>query len=380
MFIVANFRIATWSGSELPGADLSPRLVEAVQKANHTAEPLRIRGSGSKFFYGRAISGTVLDVSGHQGIVSYEPSELVMTARAGTKLSEIVGTLAESRQILGFEPPWFGSDATLGGTIACGFSGPRRPFAGAARDFVLGVKCINGKGEFLSFGGKVIKNVAGYDVSRLMVGALGTLGVLCEISLKVVPVSEVEITRTLELDLESSQQEMVRLSGKSLPLSAASYVDGLMRIRLSGTENGVRAAEMVIGGESDPNGPLYWEQLREHKLMFFNRNQSLWRISVPANTPTLNIEGDWLVDWGGAQRWIYTHLLPDAIFEMAKSTGGYATMFRPESVWPGERFSSLSKPLTRIHSRLKTAFDPGNILNAGIMYEHIQLSHEHRQS
>ena len=353
----------------MPDRDLSGQLIDSVKTAYQSAEILRIRGSGSKFFFGNPIVGTTLDVSGHSGILSYEPSELVITARAGTRLSEIETQLSESRQTLAFEPPWFGADATLGGAVACGFSGPRRPFSGSVRDFVLGINCINGKGEYLTFGGQVIKNVAGYDVSRLMVGALGALGVICEVSLKVLPQSEVETTTVLELDEESAQAEMVRLSGKPLPLSGMSFNDGLLRIRLSGTENGIRAASSVIGGETDDNGDQYWYELKEHQLNFFNRNQSLWRMSVPANAPALQMGNDCLLDWGGALRWVYSSESPEAVFDTARQMGGHATMFRPDSGWPGGRFSTLDEPLKSIHERLKSAFDPKGILNSEILYQ-----------
>ena len=352
----------------MTGADETGQLVETIQFAHGNSQPLRIRGSGSKFFFGHSIVGTVLDVSKHAGILSYEPSELVLTARAGTKLSEITKTLSESEQMLGFEPPFFGKNATLGGTIACGFSGPRRPFAGSARDFVLGIKCINGKGEFLAFGGQVIKNVAGYDVSRLMVGALGSLGVLCEISLKVLPKFELEMTRIREMDETGACKEMVRLAGFSLPISAMSYCQGLLRVRLSGTENGIQAAQGVVGGEVDSSGEEYWLQLREQQLRYFNCNQPLWRLSVPATTPRLPFADDCLIDWGGALRWVYTDQPADSVFMAAKQAGGHATMFRPDTHWPTDRFSQLSDPVAGIHARLKSAFDPAGILNPGIMY------------
>ena len=159
---------------------------ERIREAGARKTPLRIRAGGSKDFYGRTLSGEVLDVSSYKGIVAYEPKELVLTVRAGTPLEEVESALAGERQMLPFEPPHFGG-GTIGGAVACGLSGPRRPYAGAVRDFVLGTRIVNGKGEDLSFGGRVIKNVAGYDVSRLMVGSLGTLGVITEISFKVLP-------------------------------------------------------------------------------------------------------------------------------------------------------------------------------------------------
>lgn len=352
----------------MPGRDLSGQFIESVKTAFQSSEKLRIRGSGSKFFYGNPTVGTNLDVSGHTGVLSYEPSELVITARAGTRLSEIETLLTESQQTLAFEPPWFGADATLGGAVACGLSGPRRPYSGSVRDFVLGINCINGKGQYLTFGGQVIKNVAGYDVSRLMVGALGALGVICEVSLKVLPKSEAEITTVLELDEASAQMEMVRLSGKPLPISGMSFYDGLLRIRLSGTENGIRAAKSEIGGQTDQNADQYWYQLKEHQLNFFNRNQSLWRLSLPANAPAMQLGNDCLLDWGGSLRWVYSSDSPESVFESALQMGGHATMFRPLSGWSIGRFSALSEPAKSIHERLKSAFDPKGILNPGILY------------
>ena len=351
--------------------DDTDRLIESVEAAYRNSEPLRIRGSGSKFFYGRPIVGSVLDISRHTGIVSYEPSELVISARAGTALSEITEVLADSGQILGFEPPFFDERATLGGTVACGLSGPMRPFFGSVRDFVLGVKCITGNAELMSFGGRVIKNVAGYDVSRLMVGALGTLGVLHEISLRVLPGFECEATRILEVNEESALDEMLRLSRLPIPLSAMSFLEGQLRIRLSGTENGVRAAIAQIGGHEDEEGVEYWHQLREHKLRFYNRNQTLWRLSVPATSPAMGLGNDCLIDWGGALRWVYTDRNAQEIFETASSLRGHATMFRTEPHYQGERFSPLSSVVAGIHNRLKSSFDPAGILNTGIMYPDI---------
>ena len=353
----------------MPGNDDTDRLVESVRSAHENSEPLRIRGSGSKFFYGRPIVGTVLDVSKHQGITSYEPSEMVLTARAGTTLREITQALSDSHQSLGFEPPWFGDRATLGGTIACGLSGPRRPFAGSARDFVLGVKCITGTGEFMAFGGQVIKNVAGYDVSRLMVGAMGTLGVLCEISIRVLPKHEVEVTRLLELDEDAALTKMADLPLNPYPLSGLSYSNGVLRVRLSGTENGTMSAGKVIGGEEDPQGSEYWRQLREQELNFFNRNQTLWRVSVPPTAPAFGLSSDCVIDWGGALRWVYTDKSEKEAFEIARNMNGHAILFRGDEHYQGERFSKLPQKLSDIHSGLKTSFDPSGILNSGIMYE-----------
>ena len=352
----------------MSGTDETERLIKVVRSAYRNSEPLRIIGSGSKFFLGRPVAGTHLNVAENEGILSYDPSELVLSVCAGTKLREIVKTLGESGQMLGFEPPAFGDDATIGGTIACGLSGPRRPFAGSARDFVLGIKCITGKGELLSFGGQVIKNVAGYDVSRLMVGALGTLGILSEISMKVLPMHEVEKTLIHETGEQSALQDMTRWTRRSLPISAMSHVDGKLRIRLSGTVNGTRIAETLIGGDLDPDGETYWAHLKEHKLEFFDRSDSLWRLSLPAVAKSVSLKGDCLIDWAGALRWMYSNESPQTIFDYARSIGGHATMFRPDSQWSSNFFSELSEPVGRIHRNLKRSFDPRGILNPGILY------------
>ena len=364
-------RSVIWSGSELTGSDESKNLSETVRASQRKSEPLRIRGSGSKFFIGRPIVGTVLDVSRHRGVVSYEPSEMVLTARSGTPLREITDVLSKSGQMLGFEPPWFGKDATLGGTVACGLSGPRRPFAGSTRDFVLGVKCVTGEGELMSFGGQVIKNVAGYDVSRLMVGAMGTLGVLDEISIRVLPRSECEMTRAFELDEKTALAEMIRLCTLPIPVSGLSHAEGILRVRLSGTENGVTSAVAAIGGDEDADGTEYWRQLKEQKLRFFNRNQVLWRLSVPATAPAMNFGNDCLIDWGGALRWIYTDMTDEEVFSLARRLKGHASVFRADPQYQGERYGELSEVVAAIHSRLKSSFDPAGILNSGIMYSNV---------
>ncbi|MDE0309692.1 MAG: glycolate oxidase subunit GlcE [Acidiferrobacterales bacterium] len=360
-----------WSDSELPDNDDINPLVEQVRTSYRNSEPLRICGSKSKSFLGHPIVGSLLDVSRHTGIMSYEPSELVLTARAGTTLRQITDTLAASGQILGFEPPWFGDKATLGGTVACGLSGPRRPFSGSARDFVLGVKCITGKGELMSFGGQVIKNVAGYDVSRLMVGAMGSLGVLTEVSLRVLPRHELETTLILELDEQRALDKMIDLARLPIPISALSYSSGLMRVRLSGTENGIASATAEIGGQDDAQGQEYWLQLKEQRLRFFSRNQMLWRVSVPATAPAMNLGEDCLIDWGGALRWVYTDMTADEMFELARQMRGHATVYCAESHYQGERFSRLSGAVAELHSRLKSSFDPHRILNPGIMYRDV---------
>ncbi len=284
--------------------DITAALQEAVRRAADNKTPLQIIGSGSKAFYGRSTQGLPLQLGAHRRIVEYEPSELVITACAGTPLAEIEAALAEHNQMLAFEPPHFSGSATLGGTLACGLSGPRRPYAGAARDFVLGMKIINGNGELLSFGGQVMKNVAGYDVSRLMVGALGTLGVLLEVSLKVLPRPAEELTLVHEAAADEAIRTMNEWAGHALPLSACAY-DGIhLYVRLSGTDTALHAARLKLGGERIDDGAAYWTSVREHRHDFFSSAAPLWRLSVPPAAAPIDLPGQWFLDWGGAQRWL----------------------------------------------------------------------------
>lgn len=348
-------------------ADLSNKLQERVREALAQCTPLQIIGSGSKHFYGRAAQGAPLPVAGHCGILSYEPTELVITARSGTRLAEIEAQLAEGGQMLPFEPPRFGPDATLGGTIACGFSGPRRPYTGAARDFVLGVKILSGKGEILSFGGQVMKNVAGFDVSRLMVGALGTLGILLEISLKVLPRPQAELTLCFEFSPAQAIAQMNRWAGLPLPLSAAAYDGKNIYLRLAGSSAGVRAACSTLGGESLSGSTAWWRELREHEHSFFKGEGRLWRFSLPPATPPLDLPGQWFIDWGGAQRWLKSDLPAQDIWQAASLAGGHATLFRDRKD-QDEVFQPLSPALHAVHKRIKHAFDPHGILNPGKLY------------
>lgn len=343
-------------------ADRSEELAQAMRAAGGDA--LQIIGGASKNFYGRPARGEPLRVAGHCGIVAYDPTELVVTARAGTRLSDLDAALASNNQMLAFEPPHFGAHATLGGTIACGFSGPRRPYAGSARDFVLGTKIINGKGEVLSFGGRVMKNVAGYDVSRLMVGALGTLGVLLDISLKVLPRPTAEATVTFTLTPEQALAKMNAHAAQPLPLSAACHLGDTLYMRLSGSEEAVRAARRKLGGETYAGGDEFWRQLREHQLAFFGGDTPLWRISAPSAAPLIHLPGQWLIDWGGAQRWLKSAARPTDVWEVAGAGGGYATLFRGGDR-AGEVFPPLPPALAQLHRRLKRAFDPAGALNPG---------------
>lgn len=346
--------------------DITTILQDAVRSAAANATPLRIVGSGSKAFYGRSTQGRPLQLGAHRGIVDYQPGELVITARVGTPLAEIAAALAEHNQMLGFEPPHFGTAATLGGTLACGLSGPRRPYAGAARDFVLGMKIINGNGDLLSCGGQVMKNVAGYDVSRLMVGALGTLGVLLETSLKVLPRPAEELTVAREAETDEAIRTMNEWAGRALPLSACAYDGMRLYTRLSGTATALRAARLKLGGELIEDGADFWTSVRELRHGFFSSDAPLWRLSVPPAAAPIDLPGQWFIDWGGAQRWLRSSASDDDIRAAAARAGGHATLFRG-----GDRdavFQPLAPPLLAVQQRLKQCFDPHGILNPGRLY------------
>jgi glycolate oxidase FAD binding subunit len=357
--------VATQQPTE--SSNLTEALQETVREAQARGAALRILGGNSKAFLGRPPQGETLEVGGHRGIVEYEPGELVLTARAGTPLAELEATLAAHGQMLAFEPPRFGSTATLGGTIACALSGPRRPFAGAARDFVLGIRLLNGRGVALAFGGRVMKNVAGYDVSRLMVGAMGTLGVLLEITLKVLPRPAAESTLAHESTPAAAIETMNRWAGRAVPLSGACYDGDRLYLRISGGSTAVAAARAHIGGEVVEDGPGFWERLREQQHGFFAGEAPVWRVSVPPATPPLELSGKWLLDWGGALRWLRTAADGAVVRAAAEGAGGHASLFRGGDR-AGEVFHPLSEPLRALHRQLKQAFDPDRILNPGRLY------------
>ncbi len=346
--------------------DISKEVQECVLDAFEKDQHLKIIGGNSKHFYGNSINGDVLDVSAHQGVLKYEPTELFITARAGTPLNDIEKLLDDNNQMLGFEPPQFSPTATLGGTIACNFSGPRRPYAGSARDFLLGCKIINGKGESLSFGGEVIKNVAGYDATRLMCGALGSLGVILECSLKILPKPEFETSLSFEYTDETAIEKMRHWAQKSLPISATSYCNGQLIIRLSSTENAVKATIKKLGGDVLADQNHFSHAIKEQQHDFFKNDLPLWRISIDPNAPPL-INHDSLYEWSGALRWILSTDNNDAIINYAKENGGHATLFRNPSASTNV-FQPLPDGLKKIHHQLKLAFDPKKILNRHKLY------------
>ncbi|MEO8004925.1 MAG: glycolate oxidase subunit GlcE [Betaproteobacteria bacterium] len=341
--------------------ELIQNLSDTIRKAGAERRQLRIRGGGSKDFYGLALIGDVLDTRAYSGVVDYEPTELVITARAGTPLDEIETTLAAGGQMLAFEPPHFG-EATLGGCIAAGFSGPRRAAMGSARDFVLGVRMVNGLGEDLRFGGQVMKNVAGYDLSRLMAGSFGTLGLITEVSLKVLPVPEEERTLRFDLAEAAAVESMNKWAAKPLSISATCHVAENLYVRLSGASPAVTATQKKIGGEPVADGPAFWRSIREQSHEFFRQAPALWRFSIRSTAAPLGL-GAQLTEWNGSLRWVAADLDPTKAFESAHKAGGHATLFRNGNKRHG--IQQFNAGLLAIHKKLKRALDPHGILGPG---------------
>lgn len=347
-------------------ADRTAALVDTVRAAAANHRALRIVGGNSKAFLGRTTAvADILSLAKHCGIVNYEPQELIITARAGTPLSDIEATLAQHGQMLAFEPPHYGAHATLGGTTACNLSGPRRVYTGAARDFVLGVEIINGRGEHLRFGGQVMKNVAGYDVSRLMTGALGTLGVLLNVTLKVLPRPAATLSLRHETSLADAIERMNSWARQPLPISATAFDGAAMYTRLEGTQTALRAARLKLGGEIEARDD-YWASVREHTHGFFHDPRPLWRLALPPATPALTINGKYFVEWNGALRWLYSDEPAEKIRAAIEQCAGHATLFRGQA--RNAAFHPLAAPLEQLHRNLKAAFDPHGIFNPGRMY------------
>ena len=349
-------------------------LRQQIRQAADEGYALTVRGGGSKDFYGEPVRpAAILDTRIHSGITAYDPDELVITAKAGTPLAEIEAALAERRQILPFEPPHFGAGATLGGAVACGLAGPGRAHFGAVRDFVLGCRLIDGCGQVLDFGGRVVKNVAGYDIHKTMAGAMGTLGVLAEVSLKVLPAPEREITLQFECSAAAARGMLHARMGQPLPLTAGFWDNGVLFVRLGGSAAGVEAAASRLGGERLDrriNADL-WRAVREQLLPAFrpseNEDVRLWRVSVPDTAPELELDGTFCMEWGGGLRWYQTGLPADEIRAAASQAGGHATLFRG-ALRAGETVFTLPQEnVLRIQCRLKKLFDPHNILNPGRM-------------
>ena len=359
------------------------QLADTIRHAAADGTPLRIRGGGTKDFYGQTLQGAVLDTTTWRGITAYEPSELVVTVRSGTPLAALEATLAAQGQCLAFEPPRFAPGGTVGGMVAAGLSGPARANAGAVRDYMLGVSILNGRAEHLSFGGQVMKNVAGYDVSRLMAGALGTLGLITEVSLKVLPVAPAEATLRFACGQAEALQQLHRWGGQPLPLNASCWVDDngepTLYVRLRGAVAAVEAAIRQMGGEVQDNRTVMadWQACRDQQLPWFQARagRSLWRLSVPQTAPVLDLPNNPLVEWHGAQRWVVMDAgdtgAASHLRSVAVAAGGSATLFiagGEDAAGAGGRFDALSAPLAQIHRGLKHEFDPAGILNRGRLY------------
>jgi len=370
----------------LADLDTSPVITELTDRITDAAAacaPLRIRGGGSKDFYAQSLQGDLLDMTRLSGVTSYEPSELVITALAGTPLAELEALLDTQGQCLPFEPPHFSSGATVGGMVASGLSGPARASSGGVRDFMLGVRFINGRGEHLTFGGQVMKNVAGYDVSRLMAGSMGTLGVITEVSLKVLPVAPAQATLRFDCSQSEALQWLHGWGAQPLPLNASCWLHeegrdtGTLYLRLRGAVAAVQAACRTLMSQR-PGATLEdpaqvaadWTACRNQQLPWFQARQAthdLWRLSVPQTAPVLDLPESPLIEWHGGQRWVRAEAKhADKLRQVARDAGGHATLFIAGSsgnAWSGDRFDALKSPLDRIHRQLKAQFDPAGIFN-----------------
>jgi glycolate oxidase FAD binding subunit len=353
------------------------RLIDQVTGAREHSTALDIRGGGTKRFYGEPPSGVPLDVRPLAGIVCYEPTELVVTARAGTPLRDLEGALEEQGQCLPFEPPRFAPGGTVGGMVAAGLSGPARATVGSVRDHVLGLTLLNGRGEVLTFGGQVSKNVAGYDVSRLMVGSLGVLGIICDVSLKVLPLSVATQTLCFDWSEARALETLNRWAAQPLPINASAWHAGQLHVRLAGAGAAVAAACERLGGDrlDASSAAVWWLSVRDQSAEFFSageenlaRGEALWRLSVPAVTPGLELPGAQFIEWGGAQRWWWTAAAPAAVRDVAARAGGHATLIKGADRSLGV-FTPLSPVLMRVHQGLKQAFDPQRLFNPGRLYQ-----------
>jgi glycolate oxidase FAD binding subunit len=354
-------------------------LIDRVAHARTAQQPVEVRGGGSKRFYGEVPRGEVLDVSGLAGISSYEPTELVVTARAGTPLEELEAALAAHGQCLPFEPPRFAAGGTVGGMVAAGLAGPARASVGSVRDHVLGMTLLNGHAEVLSFGGQVAKNVAGYDVSRLIVGSLGILGIICEVSIKVLPVAAAGATLWFECEQHRALQKLNAWRCKPLPINASAWYEDRLYVRLSGARAAISEACGHLQGTllAPDASQTWWLGVRDQRHDFFvlgdedlRGGECLWRLSVPATAPPLELAGRQFIEWHGAQRWCRTSAGATEVRAAASRAGGHATLMRGADKTAGA-FGPLDKVLMGIHRNLKQAFDPQCIFNPGRLYSEL---------
>ncbi|WP_136253313.1 glycolate oxidase subunit GlcE [Onishia niordana] len=352
--------------------DASAELGEQIRQADAAGSPLRIVGGDTRSFYGRTVEGTPLSLANHRGITHYDPVELIVSVRAGTPLEELEAALDAEGQMLGCEPPRFGEASTVGGMVASGLSGPRRPWSGAVRDFVLGTRVIDRAGRELRFGGEVMKNVAGYDLSRLMVGAQGTLGVVSEVSMKVLPKPAASASLHLDMPLEKALDRLTEWGRQPLPITAAAYLQGALHLRLEGGASSVTATRERLGGDELKDG--FWQALRDMRLPFFaGDSRPLWRLSLPNHTPPLSLEGDTLFDWGGAQRWLKSDATAEEVRAAASRYDGHATCLGARDAQgrlqgAAEPFMPLAPVIAKYHRRLKAELDPNGIFNPGRLY------------
>ncbi len=327
---------------------------------------VQLHGGNTKAFYGRTIQATPLSLNPHSGITEYEPSELYITARCGTRLSEIEQVIEKEKQILPFEPPHFGTVATLGGAVAAGLSGPRRVSSGGVRDSILGAEIFNGTGEYLRFGGKVMKNVAGYDASRLMCGSLGTLGILMSVTLRLLPKPQNEQTAVIAESSSGAIQKMNAWALTPMPITATFHDGENLYVRMAGPASVIEKCTGSIGGELTDLGNRFWSEIKEQAHGVFLTDQPLWRIQIPPSTPPLDIAGPCAMEWNGALRWHATNTEASVIRRVANQAGGHASLFRGPEI--KQIFNPLPPAVLELHKKLKRAFDPAGILNPGRMY------------
>ena len=344
-----------------------------IEAAAAAGTALRIVGGDTKAFYGRACGGVPLVMTGYVGIVAYEPTELVVTVRAGTRLLDLEAALAEQGQMLGFEPPHCGDGSTIGGVVASGLSGPARPYLGSVRDFVLGIDVIDGQGQLLRFGGQVMKNVAGFDVARLLAGSLGTLGAIVQVSLRVVPQPRCWRTLVWPLSAIAARAHMLALARAPWPVTAMAFDGEHLRVRMAGSSEAVDHAVATLRPPQVADDQQYWCGLRDFQLPFFTAAPApLWRLSLPPAAPEHNLDGarpPILYDWGGAQQWLKGHLDAVAVRRYAAALGGHATLMRAQPGVPmDEPFSAPAPPFRALMSRLKQTFDPAGLFNPGRMF------------
>ncbi|ALL68328.1 Glycolate oxidase, FAD-binding subunit GlcE [Paraburkholderia caribensis MBA4] len=350
--------------TKFESTDNSAALLDEVRAAIETDQALRIRGGDSKAFLGRSTDGKSIDTRSHRGIVTYDPTELVVTVRAGTPVAELEATLDTAGQMLPSEAPVFAGNATVGGMVASGLSGPRRPWGGSVRDFVLGCRIITGTGKHLRFGGEVMKNVAGYDISRLTAGSFGALGLITEVSLKVLPKPRASLSLAQSMTSETAISKISKWRSEGVPVTGACHVQDTLYVRIEGGEGSVKAARELVGGEETPYD--FWTALREFQLPFFSDRRPLWRLSLPASAPHINLPGTAVIDWGGSQRWLKSDESEGIIREIAHRHGGHGACYTPGV--SDQPFHPLPVPLLKLHQRLKKELDPSAIFNPGRMY------------